>query len=132
MVYESLKNNKGTVDAPIGRNKNDRKKMAVTCENSKNAITHYKVLNRYDGFTHLRLRLETGRTHQIRVHMAHIGHQVAGDYVYGPKKIIKSLNGQCLHAKHIGFVHPRTSKYIEFESDLPDYFKDFLNAIKKI
>ncbi len=132
VVYESLKNNKGTVDAPIGRNKNDRKKMAVTCENSKNAITHYKVLNRYDGFTHLRLRLETGRTHQIRVHMAHIGHQVAGDYVYGPKKIIKSLNGQCLHAKHIGFVHPRTSKYIEFESDLPDYFKDFLNAIKKI
>lgn len=132
VVYGRLKNDEDTIDAPIGRNKNDRKKMAVTYENSKNAITHYKVLNRYDGFTHLRLRLETGRTHQIRVHMAHIGHPVAGDYVYGPKKIIKSLNGQCLHAKHIGFVHPRSLKYIEFESDLPDYFKDFLNAIKKI
>lgn len=129
VVYGSLKNDAGTVDAPIGRNKNDRKKMAVTCENSKNAITHYKVLNRYDGFSHLRLRLETGRTHQIRVHMAHIGHPVAGDSVYGPKKIIKNLNGQCLHAKHIGFVHPRSLKYIEFESDLPDYFKDFLNTI---
>lgn len=132
VVYGSLKNDEGTVDAPIGRNKNDRKKMAVTCENSKNAITHYKVLNRYGGFTHVRLRLETGRTHQIRVHMAHIGHPVAGDPVYGPKKIIKSLNGQCLHAKHIGFVHPRSLKYIEFESDLPDYFKDFLSTIKKI
>lgn len=129
VVYGSLKNDAGTVDAPIGRNKNDRKKMAVTCENSKNAITHYKVLNRYDGFSHLRLRLETGRTHQIRVHMAHIGHPVAGDSVYGPKKIIKSLNGQCLHAKHVGFVHPRSLKYIEFESDLPDYFKDFLNTL---
>lgn len=132
VVYGSLKNDEGTVDAPIGRNKNDRKKMAVTCENSKNAITHYKVLDRYGGFTHVRLRLETGRTHQIRVHMAHIGHPVAGDSVYGPKKIIKSLNGQCLHAKHIGFVHPRSLKYIEFESDLPDYFKDFLSTIKKI
>lgn len=132
VVYGSLKNDEGTVDAPIGRNKNDRKKMAVTCENSKNAITHYKVLNRYGGFTHVRLRLETGRTHQIRVHMAHIGHPVAGDFVYGPKKVLKSLNGQCLHAKHIGFVHPRSLKYIEFESDLPDYFKDFLSTIKKI
>lgn len=132
VVYGSLKKDEGTVDAPIGRNKNDRKKMAVTCENSKNAITHYKVINRYNGFTHLRLRLETGRTHQIRVHMAHIGHPVAGDSLYGPKKTIKSLNGQCLHAKHIGFAHPRSLKYIEFESDLPDYFKDFLNAIKKI
>ncbi len=132
VVYGSLKNDEGPVDAPIGRNKNDRKKMAVTCENSKNAITHYKVLNRYGGFTHVRLRLETGRTHQIRVHMAHIGHPVAGDFVYGPKKVLKSLNGQCLHAKHIGFVHPRSLKYIEFESDLPDYFKDFLSTIKKI
>lgn len=129
VVYGSFKNDEGTVDSPIGRSKNDRKKMAVTCENSKNAITHYKVLNRYDGFTHVRLRLETGRTHQIRVHMAHIGHPVAGDFVYGPKKVVKNLNGQCLHAKHIGFVHPRSLKYIEFESDLPDYFKDFLNTI---
>lgn len=132
VVYGGFKNDDGTVDAPIGRNKNDRKKMAVTFENSKNAITHYKVLNRYDGFTHVRLRLETGRTHQIRVHMAYIGHPVAGDFVYGPKKVLKSLNGQCLHAKHIGFVHPRSLKYIEFESDLPDYFKDFLSTIKKI
>ena len=102
--------------------------MAVTDKNSKEAVTHYKVITQYDGFAHIRLRLETGRTHQIRVHMAYIGHPVAGDDVYGPKKIIKSLNGQCLHAKKIGFIHPRTNEYIEFESDLPDYFKSFLKG----
>lgn len=130
VVYGHLKNECGTIDAPIGRHKLDRKKMAVVYENSRNAITHYKVLQNYKDFTHVRLKLETGRTHQIRVHMSYIGHPVAGDPVYGPRKIIKDLNGQCLHAKHIGFVHPRTLKYMEFETELPQYFKNFLNKIK--
>jgi len=128
VVYGKLKNDCGTVSAPIGRHPVRRKEMAVTDKNSKEAVTHYKVITQYDGFAHIRLRLETGRTHQIRVHMAYIGHPVAGDDVYGPKKIIKSLNGQCLHAKKIGFIHPRTNEYIEFESDLPDYFKSFLKG----
>ena len=127
--YGILKNDVGTIDEPIGRHKIDRKRMTVTNENSRNAITHYTVLERYKNFTHVRLKLETGRTHQIRVHMSYIGHPVAGDSVYGPKRIIKSLNGQCLHAKHIGFIHPKTLKYIEFESDLPDYFKRFLKTL---
>ncbi len=131
IVYGNFKNESGTIDAPIGRNLNDRKKMAVTDKSSKNAITYYKVLNRFNGFTHIRLKLETGRTHQIRVHMAYIGHPVAGDTVYGPKKIIKSLNGQCLHAKLIGFNHPRDNRYLEFESELPDYFKKFLLKLEK-
>ena len=105
--------------------------MAVTSKSSKNAITHYRVSNRYNGFTHIKLKLETGRTHQIRVHMAYIGHPVAGDILYGPKKVIKSLNGQCLHARLIGFIHPRSGKYIEFETELPDYFKNFLLELKK-
>lgn len=129
VVYGNLKNDTGTIDAPIGRHKIDRKKMTVTNENSRNAVTHYTVLKRYKNFTHVRLKLETGRTHQIRVHMAYIGHPVAGDPIYGPKRVIKNLNGQCLHAKHIGFIHPKTSKYIEFESDLPDYFKKFLKTL---
>ena len=131
VVYGNIKNQEGTIDAPIGRNPADRKKMAVTSKASKNAITHYRVLNRYNGFTHIKLKLETGRTHQIRVHMAYIGHPVAGDILYGPKKVIKSLNGQCLHARLIGFIHPRSGKYIEFETELPDYFKNFLLEIKK-
>ena len=131
IVYGNFKNESGTIDAPIGRNLNDRKKMAVTDKSSKNAITYYKVLNRFNGFTHIRLKLKTGRTHQIRVHMAYIGHPVAGDTVYGPKKIIKSLNGQCLHAKLIGFNHPRDNRYLEFESELPDYFKKFLLKLEK-
>lgn len=106
--------------------------MAVTLKNSKAATTHYKVIKRYDGFTHIRCELETGRTHQIRVHMAYIGHPVAGDDVYGPKKVIKGLNGQCLHAKQIGFVHPRSGKYMEFESELPPYFTSFLNKLKEV
>ncbi len=130
VVYGSLKNDSGTIDAPIGRHKYYRKKMAVTQENSRNAVTHYEVSARYRGFTHIRLKLETGRTHQIRVHMAYIGHPVAGDSVYGPTRIIKELCGQCLHARHIGFVHPRTSQYMSFESDLPSYFKDFLKKLK--
>lgn len=131
VVYGNIKNQEGIIDAPIGRNPADRKKMAVTSKASKNAITHYRVLNRYNGFTHIKLKLETGRTHQIRVHMAYIGHPVAGDILYGPKKVIKSLNGQCLHARLIGFIHPRSGKYIEFETELPDYFKNFLLELKK-
>lgn len=131
VVYGNIKNQEGIIDAPIGRNPVDRKKMAVTSKASKNAITHYRVLNRYNGFTHIKLKLETGRTHQIRVHMAYIGHPVAGDILYGPKKVIKSLNGQCLHARLIGFIHPRSGKYIEFETELPDYFKNFLLELKK-
>lgn len=130
VVYGSLKNASGTIDAPIGRYKHDRKKMAVTQENSRDAVTHYEVLASYRGFTHIRLKLETGRTHQIRVHMAHIGHPVAGDPVYGPTRVIKELRGQCLHARHIGFVHPRTSQFMSFSSDLPDYFKNFLKKLK--
>ena len=129
IVYGNVKEN-GTVNAPIGRSKKDRKKMCVTYENSKDAVTHYEVIQNYGEFTHLKCILETGRTHQIRVHMASIGHPVAGDDVYGPKKIITKLNGQCLHAKVIGFVHPRSGKYMEFNSELPEYFKNFLNEIK--
>lgn len=131
VVYGKIKNESGIVDAPIGRHPVDRKKMAVTPKNSKNAVTHYKVINEYDGFTHLGLRLETGRTHQIRVHMAYIGHPVAGDPVYGPKKVIEYLSGQCLHAGLIGFRHPRTNEYIEIKSELPEYFTDFLRRIDK-
>lgn len=126
VVYGNIREDSGTVNQPIGRNPNDRKKMAVTLKNSKNATTHYEVINRFGDFTHIRCILETGRTHQIRVHMAYIGHPLAGDTVYGPKKVIKSLEGQCLHAGEIGFVHPRTGQYMEFKSELPDYFKTFL------
>lgn len=126
VVYGNIREDSGTVNQPIGRNPNDRKKMAVTLKNSKNATTHYEVINRFGDFTHIRCILETGRTHQIRVHMAYIGHPLAGDMVYGPKKVIKSLEGQCLHAGEIGFVHPRTGQYMEFKSELPDYFKIFL------
>ena len=131
VVYGKMKTESGIVDAPIGRHPVDRKKMAVTPKNSKNAVTHYKVINEYDGFTHLGLRLETGRTHQIRVHMAYIGHPVAGDPVYGPKKVIESLSGQCLHAGLIGFRHPRSNEYIEIKSELPEYFNQFLRRINK-
>ncbi len=130
VVYGNLKDDEGIIDAPIGRHPVKRKQMAVTDRNSKNAVTHYKVIERFGNFTHIRLRLETGRTHQIRVHMAYIGHAVAGDDVYGPKKVITSLNGQCLHAKKVGFVQPITNKYLEFESDLPNYFTKFLREIK--
>lgn len=130
VVYGKFKSSGGTVDAPIGRHPVDRKKMTVTTKNSKNAVTHYEVIDEYKDFTHLRLRLETGRTHQIRVHMSYIGHPVAGDAVYGPKSVIKYLEGQCLHAGKIGFKHPRNGKYIEIESELPDYFTDFLRRIK--
>lgn len=131
VVYGNIKEENGTVHQPIGRSPKDRKKMAVVDKNSKDAITHYEVIRRYGDFTHIRCILETGRTHQIRVHMSYIGHPLAGDSVYGPKKVITSLNGQCLHAGEIGFVHPRTKEYMEFKSDLPDYFVRFLNKIDK-
>lgn len=130
VVCGHLKEYEGTVCAPIGRNPKDRKKMCVTENNSKNAVTHYKVINEYEGYSHISLRLETGRTHQIRVHMAYIGHPVAGDFVYGNDKKSAYLNGQCLHAIKIGFVHPITNEYLEFNSELPDYFKEFLNRLK--
>lgn len=126
VVYGKLKDPTGTVDAPIGRHKTDRKKMCVTPNNSKNAVTHYRVIDYNNGFSHVALKLETGRTHQIRVHMSYIGHPVAGDSVYGPSKVITSLNGQCLHAKKIGFVHPITNEELFFDSELPDYFQEFL------
>ncbi len=131
VVYGNIKEDSLTVNAPIGRHPVKRKQMTVTLKNSKNAVTHCTVLERFKNFTHIRLKLETGRTHQIRVHMAYIGHPVAGDDVYGPKKVIKSLGGQCLHAKKIGFIHPVTGEYLEFESELPDYFKNFLEECRK-
>lgn len=132
VVVGNLKTDNGTVDAPIGRHPVDRKKMCVTEKNSKRAVTHFEVLERFNGFTHIRVKLETGRTHQIRVHMAHLGHPVAGDEVYGLKKPIKELDGQCLHAKVIGFEHPITREYLEFESSLPKYFSDFIEKLKKM
>ncbi|MBO5944771.1 MAG: RluA family pseudouridine synthase [Clostridia bacterium] len=130
VIVGHLKDSQGTVNAPIGRNPKDRKKMCVTMINSKNAVTHYNTIDDYEGYSHISLKLETGRTHQIRVHMAHLGHAVAGDYVYGNDKKSAYLNGQCLHAIKIGFVHPITQEYLEFTSELPDYFVDFLSKLK--
>lgn len=124
-----FKETSGTIDAPIGRHKTDRKKMCVTQENSRNAVTHYEVLRQYGGYAHVRLRLETGRTHQIRVHLAYMGNPVLGDDVYG--KPYKGIDGQCLHARKIGFIHPKTGEYTEFTSELPDYFRAVLNKLEK-
>lgn len=134
VVYGSFKENAGTVDQPLGRHPTDRKKIAVlpNSPSARRAVTHFWVVKRFQGFTQLRLRLETGRTHQIRVHMAYLGHPVAGDPVYGPKKSITSLEGQCLHAGKIGFVHPRTGEYLEFEAPLPAYFTGFLQKLKEV
>lgn len=134
VVYGNIREEQGTVDAAIGRHPIERKKMAVippSTAGSRNAVTHFFVVRRFEGFTHLRLRLETGRTHQIRVHMAYLGHPVAGDPVYGPKKVITSLCGQCLHAGLIGFQHPRSDAYLEFSVPLPSYFTDFLSKLKE-
>ena len=130
VVYGRIRED-GTVVAPIARHSQDRKRMAVQqSPSARDAVTHYFVTRNFTGFTQLRLRLETGRTHQIRVHMAYIGHPVAGDPVYGPKKVITSLHGQCLHAGLIGFIHPRTGAYMEFEAPLPPYFTDFLRTLR--
>ena len=131
VIVGHLKERQGTVNAPIGRNPKDRKKMCVTMQNSKNAVTHYTTIEDYEGYSHISLKLETGRTHQIRVHMAHLGHAVAGDSVYGNDKRSAYLNGQCLHAIKIGFIHPVTEEYLEFTSELPDYFKSFIDKIKR-
>lgn len=129
VVYGNLKNDTDTVNAPIARHPVKRKQMAIV-EGGKEAITHYTVLERFGSFTHVRLRLETGRTHQIRVHMASLGHPVAGDDVYGPRKVITKLGGQCLHARKIGFIHPETREYMEFTSELPEYFTKFLKECR--
>lgn len=126
----SFPDSSGTINAPIGRNPNDRKKMCVTEKNSKSAVTHYEVLNQYGGFAHLKLTLETGRTHQIRVHLAYIGHPVYGDDVYG--KAVKNIQGQCLHARKIGFIHPRTGEYLEFERSAPEYFQKLIQKFEKM
>ncbi|MFR4986427.1 MAG: RluA family pseudouridine synthase [Lachnospirales bacterium] len=129
IVYNNLKNDKGVIDAPIGRHPIDRKKMAVTDKNSKRAVTHYEVLQRFNKYTFIKLKLETGRTHQIRVHMSYIGNPLLGDIVYGKEKQPFKLFGQVLHAKVLGFVHPTTNKYMEFETELPQYFKDILKKL---
>lgn len=134
-IYEavaigSLKEDRGTVDAPIGRSLRDRKRMAVVPD-GRRAVTHYQVLARYPGYTHLRCQLETGRTHQIRVHMAYLGHPLAGDPVYGPKNDPERLGGQCLHARELTFVHPTTGQTVHLTCPLPDWFSDFLNRLEK-
>ncbi|MEE1026777.1 MAG: RluA family pseudouridine synthase [Acutalibacteraceae bacterium] len=127
VVVGNVKTDEGDIELPIGRHPVNRKQMAVTYKNSKPAKTHYQVLERSEGLSHLRLTLFTGRTHQIRVHMSYLGHPLAGDVVYGRAGAkYKQLCGQCLHAKKIGFIHPKTNEYMEFESELPKYFKDFL------
>jgi 23S rRNA pseudouridine1911/1915/1917 synthase len=126
VVYGNVKNDKGTINAPIGRHPVKRKEMAVVGVGGRDATTHFSVLSRANGFSYVKLKLETGRSHQIRVHMSYIGYPLAGDEVYGPKKCIKELNGQCLHARKIGFIHPKTKEYMEFSSELPNYFKKFL------
>ena len=121
LVWGVIKNDTGTIDAPIGRDPKDRKKMAVVDNNSKDAVTHFKVLERYKNATLIELKLETGRTHQIRVHMKYIGHPVVNDAIYSNRKLFDET-GQCLHAKELGFVHPTTNKYMEFDSKLPECF----------
>ena len=131
VVYGHLKDKNGTVNEPIGRNPNDRFKYCVISKNSKEAVTDYKVLEEYEGFSLIECRLHTGRTHQIRVHMAYLGHPLAGDPLYGPRKVITKLNGQCLHAGILGFIHPVTGEYMEFQAPLPDYFTDFINSLRR-
>jgi 23S rRNA pseudouridine1911/1915/1917 synthase len=129
LVAGNLKEDSGTVDAPIGRHPADRKKMAVVA-GGRRAVTHWEVIGRYDGATHVRCRLETGRTHQIRVHMAHIGHPILGDTVYGAKKPVPGLTGQCLHAVGLRFIHPRTGESVELRCPLPEEFQAYLRKLQ--
>lgn len=134
IVYGNIKEDEGTVNLPLERDRKDRKKMAVARDNESGrpAITHYRVLERFRDFTYMEFSLETGRTHQIRVHMSHIGHPLLGDDVYGPKKpkaFSKGLTGQTLHAEKIGFIHPSTGEYMEFSAPLPEYFKELLKKL---
>ena len=132
IVCGSFREDSGTVDAPIGRHPSDRKKMCVTERNSKHAVTHWEVVARYRGYTHIRCRLETGRTHQIRVHMAHIGHPILGDMVYGRKKPELGQDSQCLHAGALCFSHPRDGRPVLVFAELPQYFKDVIAKLEKM
>ncbi len=129
IVYGVLKDDFGTIDKPIGRSDTDRKKMAVNAKNGRNAVTHYKVLQRFDKYTYIECQLETGRTHQIRVHMASIGYPILGDEVYANRACPFKLEGQTLHAKTIGFIHPKTEEYVEFNAPLPQYFVHLLEIL---
>ncbi|MEG0876187.1 MAG: RluA family pseudouridine synthase [Oscillospiraceae bacterium] len=129
IVYGRIHDDAGVIDAPLGRHPKDRKRMSVTERNSKFAITHYEVIARYNGFTHVRCRLETGRTHQIRVHMDYIGHPILGDLVYGKKRADKGLTGQCLHARSLRFIHPKTNLPTEISTELPEYFTQVLSKL---
>ena len=130
LVHGNIKEDTGTVERPIGRHPIDRKKMAINEKNGKPAITHYTVLERFGNYTLIECKLETGRTHQIRVHMTSIGHPLVGDEVYGPAKCPFKLQGQCLHAMVLGFVHPRTGEYMEFSAELPEYFEELLRKLR--
>lgn len=131
VVYNNIKEDEGTIDAPIGRMTTDRKKMGIDHKNGRQAVTHYRVLERFGSSTYIECRLETGRTHQIRVHMASIGHPLLGDTVYGPSKDKYNLEGQALHAMTIGFIHPSSGEYMSFEAPLPDYFEQLLEKLRK-
>ena len=134
VVYGGFTQDEGFVEANLGRSKTDRKKMAVVpqeASGARYAYTGWRVLERFGNFTYIACQLKTGRTHQIRVHMASIGHPLAGDAVYGPRNCIKSLNGQCLHAKELGFIHPATQQWVQFDSPLPAYFTEFLTRLRK-
>lgn len=132
IVCGSFREDSGTVDAPIGRHPTDRKKMCVTERNSKTAVTHWEVVRRYRGYTHIRCKLETGRTHQIRVHMAHIGHPILGDTVYGRKKPELGQDSQCLHASALCFRHPRDGRPVMVFAQLPQYFKDVISKLERM
>ena len=133
IVHGNIKEDSGTVNAPIGRHPTERKKMSTHCKNGREAITHYQVLERFGDYTYIQCELETGRTHQIRVHMASIGHPLLGDQVYGPKKCpFPTLQGQTLHARTLGIIHPRTGEYLEVNAPLPDYFEELLESLRKI
>ncbi len=132
IVHGNIKEPSGTVNAPIGRHPTERKKMSIHSKNGREAVTHYEVIERFGDYTYIRCKLETGRTHQIRVHMASIGHPLLGDEVYGPKKCpFPKLQGQTLHAKTLGFIHPATHEYVEIEAPLPEYFSDLLKKLKR-
>ena len=129
VVYGRVKEDSGTVDAPIGRHPVDRKRMAIVAKGGREAVTHYEVIARYRGYSHIRCRLETGRTHQIRVHMEKLGHPLVGDMVYGRKRPEKGLEGQCLHARELRFIHPRTGQPVHLVTELPEYFREVLSKL---
>ena len=132
VVHGVLKEDEGTIDAPIGRHPVERKKMSINHKNGKEAVTHYKVMKRFRNYTYIQCQLETGRTHQIRVHMASIKHPLLGDVVYGPAKCPFKLQGQTLHAKTIGILHPRTNEYLEIDAPLPEYFSELLKKLENL